>query len=568
MEIINTLSRPDKKKTTFVKDGINSDIRRVLESQFKKAVKEAAPIAPQFKGADRLATARNIYDYLRTVIEYQKDEPPYQDIRLPRYFHYSKIGDCKSFSLNALAIYANIYPQDALYFRYTGYLPGVTVPSHVYAIIKPANQAEIIIDGCWYYFNSEKNYTFITQSKDMQIRVLSGIERDNIVRNAVPGSSTGLDYEAFNASLSPSDRQRLQKVVQAKAEADFLHEAAMHGMDAEYVHSCLCDIQDSLGETKSERRKRRAKKALHWFNVAALFLGRGAFILFVTLNVNGLASKLQKLIDWGKFGNVENVWYQLGGNVKKFKKIINRGSKKKKLWLSKRAHARYNEKFEGKRDEHGNKINDALNDSIGVAPAIAAAALAAIPVLAALIPKMIQAFKTAPDGKGQADAGEMVNQGQDLVQSVKEQGYKPNAETIDTFLPPGQSADLAPAAPAAPGGGGFDVSNFGFKPQEEVEGLGDFASVMSDLTPALSNLATVGMTELGKVVSRSKNKNLRAIGDGVNTMGSEGFAAYAAQRAGYNDAARYLRPAPPKRAAISPVMLLAAAGAAYVVLKK
>ena len=146
-----------------------------------------------------------------------------------------------------------------------------------------------------------------------------------------------------NSDDEPQDKMKLEIIKLQHGNGD---------MSAIEAHEQICTIE-GLGRAR-RGRGRLGRKILHWFNVAALFLGRAAYLLFVTLNINGLASKLQKLIQWGKFKKLEDIWYLLGGNVGKFKNIILHGSKKKKLWLSHKAHVRYNQKFEGKRDAQGN----------------------------------------------------------------------------------------------------------------------------------------------------------------------------------------------------------------------
>jgi hypothetical protein len=551
MSIQTEIGKPDFRYSVKYHDAVNSDIQKVLEAAFPKAVKEAAPIAYRFKGADRIDTAKNIYNYLKNEITYQKDPEGYQDIRYPRFFHHTRVADCKSFTLNTLSIYHNIYPQDRLYFFYAGY-DGGNVPTHVYALIEPKGQSPIIIDGCWYFFNSEKNYTLGFKSKNMQVRELSGIEG-----NARPEAAEAFDR--IYKSLDAKGKEQFKQALRDRLHLEIIkYEHGQGTMNGAQAYKEICMIE-GLGIGRRGKGK-LGRKLLHWFNAAALFLGRAAFLLFVTLNVNALASKLDKLIKWGKFDRIDNIWYILGGNTKKFKQIIQRGAKKKKLWLSHKAHVRYNEKFEG-RDDHGNKLKgvDAIEShEIGAAP-VAAAAVAAIPVLASLIPKMIEAFKsaTATQPQAAAEANEMANQGNDLVQSAKDGGYQPNAGTIDVMLPPGQTAELGNTMPAAAraqaGSSDFDFSS----DDENLYGIGDFNDVMTALTPALGSLATVGMSELGKVISRSKNKTVHNIGE----IGDAAAAGYAAQRGGYTQDAQYLQKVhrEGRRKKISPVMLLGGA---------
>lgn len=569
MDLSTEIGRPKNKTHIEVEHAVNADIRQVLEGNFERAVKEAAPIAYRFKGATRLDTAKNIYSYLQNTITYRRDSDGYQDVRLPKYFHNSKVGDCKSFTLNTLAIWASLYPEDRIYFFYAGYSAGPD-PTHVYALIEPRNSSPIIIDGCWYFFNSEKTYTLGFKSKNMQVRTLSGIGAANDMSQTEKAEYIRKVYDSLDSHGRRQFKDALRDAFRARMVMQAHDAGQVSGHDA---MNELCAIE-ALGIGRRGRGK-LGRKILHWFNVAALFLGRAAFLLFVTLNVNALASKLDKLNKWGRFGKINDVWYILGGNPDKLKKIAAHGARKKPLFLSHKAHVRYNAKFGGKRDAHGNLIQGAEYDSpIGIAPAVAAAAIAAVPVLGALIPKLIEAFKGVPGNQGQADAHEMTAQGQDVVESVNQSGgYNPNGQTINAMMPPGDQADFSHPMPAAARDqiGNeqlLDHTEEVDTDNEEISGIGDAGDVMAALTPALGSLAQVGFTELGKVISKSKNKTLRQIGDGSINVASEGFAAYAAQRAGYNQDASFLKKHAHKRKkkGINPLLLVGGAGVAAIAL--
>lgn len=565
MDISREIGKPEYKTHIDVEKAINPDIRATLEKRFPEAVRYAKPIAYRYKGDTRMATLRNIYNSLKNDITYRKDPEGYQDIRMPRYFWNTKTGDCKSFSLNSLAIYHCLYPEDPLYFFYAGYYDDqgrpAKVPTHVYGLIEPKNQAPIILDGCWYFFNSEKGYTLGFKSKNMQVRTLYGIGGGPAPSRAEANAA----FDKIYRSLDPQGKADLKQALHNRLNAEIV--MMQHGQGEISAIDAIEELCAIEGLGKAKKHKGRGKKALHWFNTVALFLGRAAFLLFVTLNVNGLASKMAKLILWKKFDKINNLWYTLGGNQGKFQKIIQRGAKKKALFLSKKARERYETNFGGKRDATG-KLISGHDDYIGVAPAIAAAALAAIPVIASLVPKMIEAFKSHP--QGQADATEMANQGKDVVDSVAAQGYHPDAGTINSMLPPGESADLtAPMPEAAQRQDGAATLQADL--EEEMNGIedhiGDAGDVFAALAPALGSLAQVGMSELGKVVSKSRNKNVRAIGDGTIGIASEGFAAYAAQRAGYGADAAFLRKHASRKKGMNPLVLVGGAAVALFALK-
>ena len=567
MSLQSEIGAPKNRYAVKHHDGVNADIQKALENAFARSVKEAAPIAYRFKGADRIATAENIYKYLKNVIQYEKDPDGYQDIRLPKFFHHSRVGDCKSFTLNTLSIWANLYPSDKIYFFYAAYDGGKT-PTHVYALIEPKNEPAIIIDGCWYFFNSEKDYTLGFKSKNMQIRELSGIGFIQ-PHSEAPGEYLNKIYRTLDARGKSEFRDLLQKKIAFEAVKDLREGNHINAIE------CLQKIEaiEGIGAHKKKHKKGGGKKFLHWFNAAALFVGRAAFLFFVTLNVNGLASKLQQLNKWGKLGGVLNTWYTLGGNQKKFIQIINKGAGKKKLFLSKKAKQKYEQRY-GALSPNEVAYQKGVHGEIS-GPEVAAAAIAVIPVLAALIPKMINGFRDA-GAKGQHEAAGMINEGHDLVNQMSNSGYAPNHSAIDAFLPSGQSAayrgaydphaagqknkygvvfDLKkfytpisddPAAPVddTPPPAGSNTAIPGGSPDGTIQvtppanPMDKFNQEMQTLGPLLSTVAQVGLTTAGTVMSQSKNPNVRKWGGALDGAESV-LTAQALRKAGYPGDARY-----------------------------
>ena len=587
MSLHTEIGKPEYKDTVIVKDAENKDIIRVLESQYINAVRDAAPIAYRFKGKDRTETARNIYTALKNDITYEKDGFGVQDIRLPKRFWHTAKGDCKSFTLNTLAIWGNLYPEDQTHFKYASYSDS-PIPSHVYAVIKPKGEKQIIIDGCWTFFNSEKTPSFTQQSKSMDVRVLS----DNIADTGLQFTPEAKQYYSriYHSLPTAAAREDFKNFLRKKMMLEINKEHYVNGtIDAACMYENICAIE-GIGKVK-HKGKGKGKKFLHWFNAAALFVGRAAFLLFVTTNVNGLASKLQQLHKWGKDAGIMNTWYTLGGNQKKLLQIINRGATKKKLFLSKAAKHKYEQRYGAlspneiafEKGVHGVTPKDlGIGEfSIGVLPALAAAAVAVVPILGALLPKMIQGFRAAAPAHPEAAkwAAGTINEGADIVAAHQANGYNPTAgELANGFLPAGQhaqeSGQLDPrvfsqsgAAPAKGGGVVFDISKFylpiagddtpapadanttipggsadgsiqveTYKP--EKNGLDKFTDTMNTLGPLLNNVAQVGLHTAGAVMSQSQNPNIRKWGGAME--GAEGvLTAQALRKAGYANEARF-----------------------------
>jgi len=145
---INYLPPADGRNTTVHRYAVNRNIIETLHNSFLKSKQQTAKIAQQFKGYTPEETARNIWNYLRTV-NYKKDPEALQMVRLPARFVKDNAGDCKSYSLFAAGVLANL-GLPAI-FRYASY-NNETTPTHVYIVTKNKQGQEIIIDGVYKFF--------------------------------------------------------------------------------------------------------------------------------------------------------------------------------------------------------------------------------------------------------------------------------------------------------------------------------------------------------------------------------------------------------------------------------
>jgi hypothetical protein len=523
--IFPDLGKPDLKEHIVIKGAINRDIRDVLEKQIPLAVIEAAPLAKHFKGATPLDTARNIWVYLqdppRGRITYKKDTEDNQDIRMPRRFHHDKTGDCKSYSLNALAIYKAIYPNYPIAPKYTAYEPGKKIPSHVYAVVQDGKGEEIIIDGCYNFFNREKDYTFSLPLKyDMNVRVLSGIDVPN-------------NFHDLYDRLPREQQFQLKNVMAAALELDATKKryAAGHigaaGVLAgiEKVEQCLAAAK----KAKAVHKHKAGQNALHWLDIAVMAIGRGAYDALVAINLNGMADKLLILKNkhpdqWKK---ISTLYYELGGYEKALLKAANIGAKHRPIFLSKKAKDRYWAKFGADSRSLGLKDPKGINDDvlngfegvevagIGILPVVAAAAAAA-PVMGAILAAVGKAFHSAGDTK---NADELQAQTQEHIDmSQPGQPLDPNnianvPGVVPSTMPPGSVGANLPAMPpeqaaiTAPDPdngvepGGILESLFGSTP---AHGVGD---IWSDLGGAVGGLFHLGMKKLKDKLDNNAKAN-------------------------------------------------------------
>ena len=552
------LNRPDFKNHIFVKDAVNKDIRNGLEKSLPIAIREAQTLGPLFKADNERDTARNIWQYLRNRIQYKRDPDTSQDIKLPRRFHHDKNGDCKSYSLNALAIYKAAYPDLPVAFKYTAYDADAKEPTHVYAVVKDRNGKNIVIDGCYNFFDSEKGYTLaLPLTWDMQVRILS----DNTSANN------------WYANLHPEDAYEVKQLIAHKAQLELAKQKVASGeMSVNDCHA-LCDqISDSLNAPKKKRVKKHSagENALHWLDIATLAIGRGAYDALVAINLNGMADKLMILhAKYPKqWKHVAKIYYELGGYEKALLKAAKIGSKHKPLFLSKKAKSRYEQKFGADSRAMGLK---GIADGIGFAPAAAAAA--AVPVLAAIIPAIAKAFKEA--GAPQ-HAEEMQSQAVDLVQDAKPGGQldQNNIALPFAVAPPAPATGTPPIPPADEQPAPSDDFGFSFKDAFGINGIGD---MWGDIGGALGSLFHAGMHKLREKLDNNSRTNpaLKQLGnaaiDGSSWVAGQGLSILGGEAQAY---ANKLNPVPdptkhhPKGGGGNMMPFLLLAGVGLVVLSK
>jgi len=131
-------------------NGNNGNIIKVVNSKLQRAIEIVAPVAPYFKGSTPEQTVKNVFDFLLTQITYKADGDN-QLIKLPNALVNIGVGDCKSYTLFAAAVFSCL--NIPCIIRYAGY-KGTNEVSHVYPI---ANG--IICDAVYKRYNQEAPYS-------------------------------------------------------------------------------------------------------------------------------------------------------------------------------------------------------------------------------------------------------------------------------------------------------------------------------------------------------------------------------------------------------------------------
>jgi hypothetical protein len=149
--------KPENRSVTIAENGYNDDIISGINMAFYQAVAQTRAMAQAFKGFNRLASAFNVWSFIKQNVKYNRDPDGMQMIKLPsRLLHEKETGgDCKSFTLLAGSLLKNLgYP---VCFRYVSYNNDPT-PSHIYCLTYDKDNSPIIVDAVYKKFNAEVPY--------------------------------------------------------------------------------------------------------------------------------------------------------------------------------------------------------------------------------------------------------------------------------------------------------------------------------------------------------------------------------------------------------------------------
>ena len=241
----------------------NKDIRDLLVKLVPKAKAQMVSFSQQFKGKNPQDTCKKIFDYIKSNFTYVADGGE-QIIKLPSALLRKKVGDCKSYSLFTSSILENL--KIPYKFVYTSYSAN-PIPQHVYVVTENG----CIIDVVYGIFNQEKKPTY-KYTQDMNVRYMSGI-------------SGNCDCET---TMGAAGKGRA-KVQAAKVKV-----------------------------------KEQVKKVGKSVSLVGLAGGRALLIAIVKKNLDGFATKMQK-IDNAK---LKSSWEKAGGNFTTLQSAIKEGASK------------------------------------------------------------------------------------------------------------------------------------------------------------------------------------------------------------------------------------------------
>ena len=243
----------------------NKDIRDLLVKLVPKAKSQMVSFSKQFKGRTQQETCKKIFDYLKNNFTYVADGNE-QIIKLPSALLRKRVGDCKSYSLFTASILENL--KIPYKFVYTSYSSN-PIPQHVYVVTENG----CIIDAVYGIFNEEKKPTY-KYIQDMNVRYMAGI---------------GCSCDS--------------------------------GMGATIIQKAAAKITTATKSAASSVKTATQKSGASLVT-GGLAGGRLLFLAMVKKNVDGFATKLQK-VDTNK---LKSSWEKAGGNYATLVSAIKTGA--------------------------------------------------------------------------------------------------------------------------------------------------------------------------------------------------------------------------------------------------
>jgi hypothetical protein len=266
----------------------------IAPAAIKQAIKFNLPEVIGLTGGDLQGDAILTGQWIRQNITYKVDPFTDQNIQLPSALLRDKVGDCKSFSMLFLAIMEAAGYNGG--FRFAAYRNKNF--THVYNYFLDNQNNVFTFDSCIKGLKENQSYTKI---KDMRINYIAGapvmineINKRKRNMNRVPVSKLMLDDRY--ASISGVGRKKRP-------------------------------FFKKLGD--------KIKKGAALVKTVALAPARGPFLVLVSFNVFGMASKFTRAIAKNK-AKVSEFWTKLGGDDDKLFKAIATGAAKKPFLVTKK----------------------------------------------------------------------------------------------------------------------------------------------------------------------------------------------------------------------------------------
>lgn len=419
----------------------NQDFKDIMIGLLKEhdvSARDYDKISEKFWAGSGSATCRNIFDYCKRNMDYSEESAASQTVRTPSAIlaEGKSIGvDCKHYSSFICGVIDSLrrkgYPV-VCFYRFVAYptvnRPGNRDPGHVFAVAI-CDKRQIFVDPVLDALDQRTpRYNFhIDKFPGMALKRVSGhgdfwgghfldTHPHHAVHahhpHAMPAANTAIPLYG-NGLISRTGHPLV-------AVGD-----VANWQTGEHGQPFMATVGKKKKGTKKKHHGLHLKIKLPHIKIqpgkillkVAMAPSRNAFLLLLKKNVFGLAADLHnKAYAHGKGGNIDKIWKKIGGNTNKLHTAINQGVKN------------YNA-------HHANR--KITGYTVGVVPAIAAAIVAATPVIVKLT-ELLKSFGIDPAKltKGNADAKA------DMVDHHNKSGHKANHDgSVDHDDPDGDPDD-------------------------------------------------------------------------------------------------------------------------------
>ncbi|MDX1350071.1 MAG: hypothetical protein R3279_07485 [Putridiphycobacter sp.] len=160
-----------------------------MESIINSTLNQTEAIAKVLKGSEVHQTAKNIWNFLYTHVQYTEDEPNIEQLRTPNrlWADRAKGVDCDCYSIFISSVLTNLNIPHSIRIAAYNNKPNF---QHVYVVI-PYSKKSIIIDPVLHQFNKEKPFTKKFDKVMIQHQALNGF-------NGVGNLPFGQEFDSLN----------------------------------------------------------------------------------------------------------------------------------------------------------------------------------------------------------------------------------------------------------------------------------------------------------------------------------------------------------------------------------
>lgn len=149
--------KPKYKDILIVRNQNTSQIAGAVVKAIKDSDEQAQIIAPYLKGGTRLQTLKNVWQFSKNNIQYERESNNLQTAKTLSRIIADKKGDCKHFTTTIASLLRALNIPYKLRLISQNFFSAE--PTHIY-LVSYVNGREIAVDGVLKSFGSEASYKY------------------------------------------------------------------------------------------------------------------------------------------------------------------------------------------------------------------------------------------------------------------------------------------------------------------------------------------------------------------------------------------------------------------------